>query len=591
MEQSPNSQASQHVEAETATPHMVMQVHEDENSNAEADAENGLTPQSSSANSSSLPAELTCVICFAKPREVTLDPCGHDHFCSACAAHFRRCPLCRQKLTTAAGASPPVTQHQLEVSCRRLLTVFASLKDYPAILVILVVMSFHLPFHLVFFSGAWGECAAMETSLGYELEHPRRWFLRGLSSKSSAGMAGISIAVAIAIGMAGRSLLWYGMWADKRPGRLCFTLVFILSAIATLARTLSLDAAYLNHPSSYSIYRTPVVCDAAVDVSSSFKGPDGILYCVDNSSSWMEATVYVATSASRYTPSCTTFTADSAVLELLDGDSWLGQVIQPYPNVVQWRQWPDYHLCDRLSWAISGKFGALQGLAACLNVYADVGVMVMLSKQPGNRATTLCLVSLFLFQLGLLMPATHFSHGDCLNVTNPLGVSLHLVQGAVLALGSSVQLWALAVINLIIVQGVLLGPFFIAYVLVPACSDFLDHHWEKLKWCLLGFVSLVPGLWGVWGVGILLLGCLMGCEALLTCILQWTVQGADPSAVLRGLALAFDILVKFMAVCVLHVLPSRFLDRETLPVHSDTNNAAHHEASATTLGRTSAEDA
>ena len=37
----------------------------------------------------------TCVVCFDRKKGAAL-PCGHDHFCSECAKHFRVCPLCRE---------------------------------------------------------------------------------------------------------------------------------------------------------------------------------------------------------------------------------------------------------------------------------------------------------------------------------------------------------------------------------------------------------------------------------------------------------------------------------------------------------------
>ena len=37
----------------------------------------------------------TCVVCFDRTKGAAL-PCGHDHFCSECAKHFRVCPLCRE---------------------------------------------------------------------------------------------------------------------------------------------------------------------------------------------------------------------------------------------------------------------------------------------------------------------------------------------------------------------------------------------------------------------------------------------------------------------------------------------------------------
>ena len=52
--------------------------------------------------------EHACVICFANPVAVRLEPCGHASFCVACVGGLRDCPLCRapvRNMSRLAGAS------------------------------------------------------------------------------------------------------------------------------------------------------------------------------------------------------------------------------------------------------------------------------------------------------------------------------------------------------------------------------------------------------------------------------------------------------------------------------------------------------
>eukprot|EP00971_Amphidinium_carterae_P038561 758118-Amphidinium_carterae.1 len=50
--------------------------------------------------------------------------------------------------------------------------------------------------------------------------------------------------------------------AEERRMRRRGVVVFAISVIATLARSLILDEHYLNQPRAYSIYRTPSACGA-----------------------------------------------------------------------------------------------------------------------------------------------------------------------------------------------------------------------------------------------------------------------------------------------------------------------------------------
>jgi len=582
----------------------------------------------------SLASEPTCVICFSRPREVTLQPCGHDKFCKECAPNFQRCPLCRQNLASATTADglriaaprpssetePAITQRRRRVwpdNIRRWLRWFTEpgldWKSCIAAFLALAVLSV--------FTVTWGSCRASaddDHALHFENDqrYPRSWWLGDVSSQGW----GRIIAVAVGLGAAIRILFFYCMWrsardAEERRMRRRGVVVFAISVIATLARSLILDEHYLNQPRAYSIYRTPSACGAQDPVTpvSSWIGRDNVEYCIYNST-WREATVYVATSSNEYTPSCAAFSADSAVLDLWECKARLGEVMCPICRPFGKGQ----DLCDRLSWLLGGKFGALYRLAAFMNIGTDIGVMILLASGRRELIASGFFVCLIFLQLALLLPVAHFSHGGCLQVTNPLGLKLHIVQDAVHALGSIVQSWVFAFFLILILEVYAIGIFFGAYlglfmilcvvvVLLCLAQVFARVTYGRMAWLsrvsrvlgdfvedkLMRYLSQVyvwlaliitPGLWLAWGVVILLLGSLCGLEVLPTCLFRWT-DAAEASAVVHGFVIAFDVSAKFMAIAALHGPCDQCFVFVTSHLHHPG------EERPTTIGRTTSEEA
>mmetsp|Transcript_55125 Transcript_55125/g.102071 ORF Transcript_55125/g.102071 Transcript_55125/m.102071 type:complete len:653 (+) Transcript_55125:21-1979(+) len=598
-----------------------------------------VSPKSLSSKSSDS-GEVTCVICFQEPSEVRLEPCGHNKFCRTCAAKIHgRCPLCRQRVASTKsqwtdwrtldvlpqqpnlafttresvrgslagqsdrtlaiepqlGPSPQQQRpeestrserywHQLSLAADYLLETY----DEPPLLVLYGATCL-LAVGLACFTGAWNECVAAKTSLGQELEQQRRWWLRGFEHGGLSRFIGALLAIAAVVGTGIRVRLLYGMWRQGKPMRVCGTLVFIVSAIATLGRVLIVDAPYRDPPQAYSIYRTPHECDAHSNMTTSWTGSDDIRYCVHNSTPWNEATFYLATSAPKFTRSCSTFSADSAVLDFWDCDSWFGKVVCPsYSSPYSEEKW-NWELCDRLEWVIGARLGALHGISSYLNAYADVGAMMLLAMQPAGRMAPAFLMAVFLFQLGLMLPVTHFSHGGCLRVSNPLGISLSRLQDGVFALGSLVQSWTYAANNFLLAEVFVIGALGVASipVFIASCAGIVNSNFPttcglKWKWWLVGLVAFLPCALALYGIFVLLVGSFWGCETLVTIMLQWIV-GAEDRTVHFGLALAFDMLAKFMTVGVAHMWPSlqhRFLGG------GESSSASLGEGSATTIGRT-----
>ena len=40
-----------------------------------------------------------CAICFEKPKDTIIDPCGHFYMCRECSMHVTACPICRGPIT------------------------------------------------------------------------------------------------------------------------------------------------------------------------------------------------------------------------------------------------------------------------------------------------------------------------------------------------------------------------------------------------------------------------------------------------------------------------------------------------------------
>lgn len=49
--------------------------------------------------------EVNCAICFERPQDTRLEPCGHTDFCRPCVEGLQICPLCRKPIDAVLPAS------------------------------------------------------------------------------------------------------------------------------------------------------------------------------------------------------------------------------------------------------------------------------------------------------------------------------------------------------------------------------------------------------------------------------------------------------------------------------------------------------
>lgn len=93
-------------------------------SDHDSDASEDPLPLSKTPIDDDLSSDSSCVVCFERPANVTLDPCGHANLCDVCVSRLvkRRCPTCRaraRKVTIRYPDQSTVTKSVKEVIAER----------------------------------------------------------------------------------------------------------------------------------------------------------------------------------------------------------------------------------------------------------------------------------------------------------------------------------------------------------------------------------------------------------------------------------------------------------------------------------------
>ena len=221
----------------------------------------------------------------------------------------------------------------------------------------------------------------------------------------------------------------------------CFA--WVLTILIAALRILVVDEHFFNESRSYGVFPVPSACpnSSSANSTESWIGLDGLEYCSDKGNfsevAFSEgAPYYIATARTSYDQSCSSFTIDSAVLDLWDCEERLGGVACAAINSFGTEE------CTRFSWVLGGKLGLLLEWVSALKVLTDslfLCAVCTASSKKSVTTWTIVLVSFELYQLAILLPATVFYHGECLHVTSPSYVSLHTIQDGVLALAAATQ--------------------------------------------------------------------------------------------------------------------------------------------------------
>lgn len=196
---------------------------------------------------------------------------------------------------------------------------------------------------------------------------------------------------------------------------------------------------------SYGVFRVPIPCNGG---NSSWVGAQGVRYCDDPAPYGSATKYYIAIfrEAFQTGSKCPSFTTESA---LLDYGTSSGPTFFKGGH-------PRY---SHLGWVIGGEFAMFYLFATFVNEVADNIFVVPTTTENGWQYKAFS-VALELFQLGALCPAAIFTHGDCLQFTEPLGVSLHVIRGLIVWFGYCI--WGLLVlcVPLAVIGAVIL--FFLA---------------------------------------------------------------------------------------------------------------------------------
>eukprot|EP00747_Dinoflagellata_sp_TGD_P180920 gnl/TRDRNA2_/TRDRNA2_34180_c1_seq1.p1 gnl/TRDRNA2_/TRDRNA2_34180_c1~~gnl/TRDRNA2_/TRDRNA2_34180_c1_seq1.p1 ORF type:complete len:466 (+),score=61.78 gnl/TRDRNA2_/TRDRNA2_34180_c1_seq1:136-1398(+) len=253
----------------------------------------------------------------------------------------------------------------------------------------------------------------------------------------------------VAVQLLGASLELALVWRLRRLDMLpTKELIVLLSALfIEFLRMFLVDVFVLQDyfgGREYSVFKAPVPCAGlrSDDWAGHWTGADGVEYCRDTSAM---ARYYIASHREAYTAHsrrCSTFTNTSALLDYDENTSWGG-----HPRFT------------RIGWVVGGEFALYYFFAAFINEVAD-NMFVVPTTAGNGWLCKLFSVALELFQLGALCPAAIFVHSDCLHYTDPLGVSLQLIRGLVVAFGYCIWGFMLAMAPLGIFGAVLVGSLF-----------------------------------------------------------------------------------------------------------------------------------
>lgn len=439
-----------------------------------------------------------CVVCFENPSGAQLQPCGHDYFCQRCAVQFRSCPLCREPLLLHGGRAlldqSSVEMHQTPPNPKN--TEVISRPEGRCLLFVGLAVWFFLfvvgwveneyntndgcalgdPWALGNTSWALGNTSTItnlpdthhheggsedlqesEDSEDNEEEDLREKypFCKSCSHggkycqecedgflqtgqqcfkhldnippvKVGAALGGSTyfglIVATQVLGATSEILLIRRLRKrELMPAKEFFILITALAI--ELTRMFMVDAFVLQkyfNGDAYSIFRVPVPCEPT---ERAWRGADMQWYCDNAESRGPESQYYIATEQSAYTADaeeCSVFTPKSALLDYDETSGhWYGS---------------GHARFTRLGWVIGGEFAVYYWFATVVNEVAD-NMFVVPTTTGSGWLCKIFSVALELFQLGALCPAAIFTHNKCLHYTDPLGVSLHLIRGLIVAFG------------------------------------------------------------------------------------------------------------------------------------------------------------
>lgn len=396
-----------------------------------------------------------CVVCYARLIDTKLRPCGHEYFCRTCAQHFRTCPLCRSPLEVPQiPVGTTNSMHSSDTTPAETVTPLwdrvVSPDQQSRFRILLIVVWF---FMLIL---GWLElysydpcCPEEGEKCNFNVQGHCYERLEDLPPMTSGGVLGETLyfSLIVIVQVSGCLYEMYLIYKLKRqnllPGKELF--VLILALLAEVIRMLLVDVFVLQQYFSgrtYSIIRRPIAAASGLCGGPEWMGADGLMYCNDTAPYSSETEYYIATRMEDFTMApqgCSVWTTSSALLDFNTEEQM--------------------HFI-RLGWVLGGGSAMIYFFAAYVNEIADNLFVIPTSTELGWRIKFFA-IALEIFQLGCLLPAAIFSHGDCLYYTDPLNVSLFAIREIVMV--------CYRVIGLLLISSVLLtllGLFILAILWV-----------------------------------------------------------------------------------------------------------------------------
>jgi len=602
------------------------------------------TSQASSTSSSCM----KCVVCYVNPCDAKLQPCGHDLFCKACAMRFRTCPLCRAPLSLRNGraflqAETGEREEEGPTPSRNLdphRGFSASFLWWARTIGILFWLFIFMGGAIEWVRGVPNDgCPPQAPSSSWTRlteEQKRRYsFCRDCSwngncnlcaegtinggfqcfehvdelppVRAGAALGGATYFTLIILAqVAGTgceiSLIHLCRKHNMLQQRELF--VLILALFIEVLRMVLVDIFLLQQyflGLSYQIYRAPVHCSTLPGLSTdleqmldglntTFVGADGALYCEDVSFRSSDTEYYIATRKDAFGWNCPTYTTSSALLDY-------GRT--PGPLFLRGGH-PRY---SHLGWVIGGEFAVFYFFATFVNEVAD-NMFVMPSTTKYGMLCKVFSVALELFQLGALCAVAVFVHGDCLEYTKPMGVSLHLIRDVVVWFGYCT--WGLLLFSAPLALGGMILTLLITVVTGATCmivsvpvrclcgteatEQFQAHRYRlmrKVWWLWDAYVasahSVVTLCMMVAFAPLLVVGMFLG-----SLVVAGQMSKKDVMQMVTALVLLSDILFKLGATITMEIIDIVLHYRVRRAIQGE-QGASSGPIGATILGRSDAE--
>jgi hypothetical protein len=325
-------------------------------------------------------------------------------------------------------------------------------------------------------------------------------------------------------------------------------IVAIVVLFVAVVRVFVMDSLMLPNyfvDKTYQIFHQPDPCESDIG----WLGSNGVRYCNQS----VRPMYYIATNQTAYTDDqkkCSIFEADSPLLDYkrtsdnFEFQFWEGK---------------GHARFSRIGWVIGGEFAFYLLFAVLSSVVATTFFVVSTIPGEASLGWQVLAFSFEIIQIGSLCPAAIFTHGSCLQYTDPLGIPLEWIRYVAVRFGYFIAVAAFVSTILAVVGSVLNGALESFSILDRNAPEVVNY--ISARPCLLALVTLVKGLlcfcYGAW-IGIVTYGVVAAFKLLLAgglflgCVaVVGQLSKSGPTEMLTTIALISDLLFKMFAAVFL----------------------------------------